>query len=332
MKNKKAIIILFFLLAIVLVGYLFDLSKRANEEIILSSNARLPTLTFYTTSGATAPQLAFWAAYQSGELQKIFNVKVVSWKNTEQLKSFVLAGVGDLWLGHTEAFALAKNRGAPVQLLAISAWRKFYFVSKDPIVKSLNDLEGLKVGVTPPGGPAVSIVKAIMDPNKFSKIQFIGNEPEILFNNLKSNKIDGALIAEPFLAIIQSKLSEYNNVINIEQAFGDKFKTSPRLPLAGLAINSNFVKKHPQEVNKLLELLLKQQETINTVTDPFALFPKEFPFSFPRAILEKSLKNEILLVKSAREVKDEIIAYLRLIEPELFSNQEQFIIDDTFFY
>ena len=129
MRTRTIAFVVLALSAIAIAGYFFDLREHSSDEIILGDNPALPTLTFYTTPGATAPQLPFWAAYQSGELGKLFNLKIVTWKNTEQLKSFVLGGVGDLWLGHTEGFALAKKRGAPVKLFVISGWKKFYFVS-----------------------------------------------------------------------------------------------------------------------------------------------------------------------------------------------------------
>ncbi|MDR2456833.1 MAG: hypothetical protein LBE49_09615, partial [Deltaproteobacteria bacterium] len=83
----------------------------------------------YTAQTATTAQLPLMAAIKAGWPGEGCEVAINYWKNLDDLRALVLAGKGDIWVGHVEALARAAGRGAPVALAEITAWRKFFLVS-----------------------------------------------------------------------------------------------------------------------------------------------------------------------------------------------------------
>ena len=137
---KRPVVTVVLLVVLLAAGAFFSL--RGGKEMTILGDSGAPPLQFYTSPGVTTPQLAFWSAYKNGDLKSFLPLAVNYWKDLDQLKTLVVAGKGDLWLGHLEGFALARRLGAPVKVIAVSGWRKFYFLSRDDSIQSPEDLAG----------------------------------------------------------------------------------------------------------------------------------------------------------------------------------------------
>ncbi len=94
-------------------------------------------------------------------------LEVRFWKDLDDLRGVILAGKGDIWVGHLDGFAQTARRGAPIALIAVTAWaEKFQFLTLDaeatsPAILSermaaLNET----LAVTPQGSPALAILDA----------------------------------------------------------------------------------------------------------------------------------------------------------------------------
>jgi NitT/TauT family transport system substrate-binding protein len=292
-------------------GYL-SVRSDARDGFIEGDNPNVPTLTFYTSSMATTPQLAFWAALRKGEFRNLFNVRVRLWRNTDDLQSVILAGKGDIWLGHTDGFALAKTRGAPVVLLAITGWRKFYIVATDPRRRGLDALARKTVAYAPPGSPAVAILRRIMG-DGFSGLRlqaYQGRELEML---LMDGRVEAAIVPEPIVSMLLARNGNLRVVGSLEDIYGAKTGGPPRLPIAGIAVNANTAAKHPGIVDAILSAMLRSSAELGR--DPAGAvkyLPSSFGSDIPQSIVLESMSRDIIFAKRAAEAEQEIAQYLEM--------------------
>jgi NitT/TauT family transport system substrate-binding protein len=312
---KKWFFPLAAVLALAVPGAFFLLKGGADQDLVFGDDPQLPTLTFYTTGSATTPQLAFWAAIQNGEILEICNIHVRFWKNLDDLRAMLLAGKGDLWLGHTEGFAQAHGAGAPVQLLFISGWRKFFVVSTDPEARSLSAFQGRDLPYAPHGSPAVPVLRALQGDGG-EPIGFKPYEPKQLALMLISGRIDAALVPEPLVTRLLEKVDGLQIIDSVEDIYGRHTGQAPRMPIAGIAVNTRTVETYPRVIRKIAGILLQEARKleINPLPGVDAL-PDVFEAFMTKEQIRESLQRDKVLSLPAADVQEEIQTYLGFLMP-----------------
>jgi NitT/TauT family transport system substrate-binding protein len=289
-----------------------------------------PVLRLYTNPGTTTPQIPLWAAERAGQLAGVFTLDTQLWKTTDHLQSVLLAGEGDAWIGHLDGFARARNRGAPVVLLAVTGWRKFALVSSDATVKGFADFARRSLPYAPFGCPSVDVLRAVM-PDLAATITFEPNEPKQLALKMMQGKVGSALLPEPLVTTLLEKLPGIRVVANLEDEYARLNGGLPRMPIAGIAIHANVAARDPERVERLLQALLGAAETLAKTPDQAAnVLPAEFAEFVPRETVRRSLERDVILAKAARDVAAEIERYLRIVTPELFADGKP--LDPTFLW
>lgn len=315
--------------AALLFGPLGGKGPRINTA---DSSRLLPSLTFYTAPTATTPQIPFWALKNSGELKNFCRINVELWKDTDNLKMLMLAGEGDLWLGHLESFALARMRGAPVTLLAITAWKKFYLVSSNPKLGDFEALAGRSLALAPKGSPALALAGALEN-SSLAKISYSSYEIGQLLLHLKNKSFDAALIPEPFVSLVLEKMPEFTATANLEELFAQRFGGKPRLPIAGIAVNSETAEKYPELISSILRLMIDKGSQIGQSPDlAVSHLPPEFFEYLPKTVVRSSLERDPVLVEPAWKVRAEIERYLEIISPVVFNGESALRPDDSFYW
>jgi NitT/TauT family transport system substrate-binding protein len=324
MLNLKRHLMLFFLGLAILTGAL--LSYRQVAKGGAESPGQRPNFRLYTNPGATTAQLPFWSAAHQGKIAPLFDFHTEYWKESGEFQALLLAGKGDLWIGPVEAFARAKQRGAPISLLAITGWRKFCVVSLNPKRRSLRDFYGEELPFAPNGSPGVPILQALLGTDR-DQIRLQPYDPKQLALMLLRGKLDSALVPEPLVTILLQKLPELKIVLHLEDLYALRNNCEARIPLAGLAINTTTVGRHPQLVEDLLQALLLQSAELNRdKSRALEVLPAEFARFIPPQIVAKSLERDLILALPARDVQSEVAAYLKLVTPDLL------IPDAAFFW
>jgi NitT/TauT family transport system substrate-binding protein len=316
-KNMKKRIAAFSVVVLILAGFgaFAAFSGKGAGEFVLGSNPELPTLTFYTTGLATTPQIPFWHAVKKGEILKHCNLRVRLWKNLDDLRGILLAGKGDLWLGHTDGFWQAALAGAPVKLMAVTGWRKFYLVSRDSGIKDFRDFEGRTLAFAPPGSPAVPVLESVTGKEGRS-ISFRAYEPRQLAMKLMKGDLDAALLPEPLVTTLTSKVDGLRVVACVEEVYGRETGGPARMPIAGIAVNSRTAERET-ELMKLIAremihhgLFLEARPEIGVDSLP----PRFESFVSKKLVLE-SLKRDLVKVELSRNIADEIENYLHIVHP-----------------
>ena len=320
------------LLAACAVGAFQSFRSTDEKKGIYGERTDVPLLSLYTAPTATTPQLPLWAGISDGKVGELCRIKLELWKDVDALKSILLAGKGDLWVGHVEAFALARKRGAPVQLLAITGWKKFYILSTNPQITKLEDFVGNTLPSTPAGNPGVMIAKVLLGKNEKS-VDFLPVETKQAIMLLLRGGIDSILAPEPIVSMFLAKVKNLRVIANLEELYGDRMLRPPRFPLAGIAINADTAARLPSVASSLLDILLIEGKRLET--DPSLaerVFPQSFAEFLPHEVLRESLSREIIHVEAAEDVEAEIAEYLRLIQPSLLGSDGGLALDSSFIY
>ncbi len=169
-----------------------DPRQTCGQPIHPGSNPDLPILNLHlrlrhhTATGVLACR-------KKGRILERCNLEIHLWKNLDSLRGNILAGKGDLFLGHTEGFVRAAQRGAPVQLLVTTGWRKFYLVCRPAFNNAktparFSDFYGKTMAVAPPGSPAVPILDHIRSTDQ-PPISFSLLEPQLVLQNLSKETL-----------------------------------------------------------------------------------------------------------------------------------------------
>jgi NitT/TauT family transport system substrate-binding protein len=149
-----------FLAALFLLGGVLAPAARAASPSVPAT-----PLVIYSASAATTAQAPLWGAMADGW------GATSAWRSasgkTGRSARRHLAGKGDIWSGHLDGFAQAARRGAPITLIAGTAWaEKFQFLTLDAEPTSPAALSERMaalhetLAVTPQGSPALAILDA----------------------------------------------------------------------------------------------------------------------------------------------------------------------------
>lgn len=310
MKNTK------LALAAILGAWLL-LCSTGNAVRAASQGADSPLL--LTTAAATTPQMPLWRAIETSGVPALSGLRVQYWKNLDDLRGAVLAGRGDIWLGHVEGFAQAALRGAPVRLLAVTGWRKFQILTTRHGAATVDDLAGpdgvVNLAVTPPQSPAIPVLRHI-EGRGAPRIAFTPLEPRQLMLEAVRGKIMNMLAPEPLATVLLGKVPGLRILASVEDMYGKAEDGPARLPIAAVAIRAGLEESHPGLAAKLLDAMLEAGTELAASPElGVAALPKEFERFISKDVVRRSLERDMILVRAARDCRVAINRYLSLVMP-----------------
>ncbi|MDR3203334.1 MAG: hypothetical protein LBV23_01120 [Deltaproteobacteria bacterium] len=296
--------------------------------------AALKPVTIFSALTATSAQLPLLGAIKDGWPGR--DVKIEWWKNLDELRSVVLSGKGEIWVGHLETFARAAARGAPVKLSSVTVWRKFYFISAplsfDPggperypnSVEELLDWASkreLVVPMAPQNSPAEGLLKSLIS-KVGHPILSQGLAPQQLSLELIEARRPFGLMPEPLASQAALKSERLKIIGSLEEFYSSHFGGQGLIPQAGIAVNLNFYNLDPGLTYNLVALMSKWAQKITDQGSLAAieLLPLQTQEALGLEVLKASLTREPILARPTWEVKSEIDSFLRLSARELYQN------------
>jgi NitT/TauT family transport system substrate-binding protein len=287
----------------------------------------------YAAQTATTAQLPLMAAIKAGWPGQGRQVEVLWWKSLDDLRSLVLAGKGDIWVGHVETLARAAARGAPVALAEITAWRKFYLISvpleltpgaapRHPA--SVEELltyanrAGSRVGSSPPNSPMASFLRLLGGPD----LIIDSLPPQQLILELSSGRRQIGMLPEPMATAATVKDPNIAIAGSLEIEYARRLGGPDWQPQAAVAVNLSFAKESPELVADLIEMM-------GPIAAALASGPKDAAAeALPDETIEalgmdtviKSLSLEPIMARPAAEVAGDIEDFLRVAAPDLYEN------------
>ena len=276
----------------------------------------------YTAVTATTPQIPLWAAINAG-WPGHSALTVEYWKTLDDLRGVMLAGKGDIWVGHLEGFAQAALRGAPVTLLAVTGWKKFYFLG--PKTSPATDMEtlaaelrqaNLPLALAPQDSPALAILENIKQrggPN----FAIAAMQPQQLMLETLRGARRYALLPEPLVSTLLAKQPQIRIVAGLEEEYARLHGGQARMPLVGVAVNTHFAEREPETVRRLLTAM--QDQAVRLAASPeaaIAALPKTVRNSVGEETIRTSLPRDLICAVPATDAKEEIAAFLRMVLPQ----------------
>ena len=278
-------------------------------------------LVVYTALTTTTPQMPLWAAVKSGWPGSGV-VKAEYWKNLDDLRGIILAGKGDIWVGHLEGFAQAALRGAPVRLVAVTGWKKFYFVT--PGDSSANNLEALAaemekaripLAVAPQDSPALAILETMRSRGGPS-FEVAAMQPQQLALEMVRGTRKYALLPEPLITSLLAKKPQLRVALGLESEFARLYGGTARLPFVGIAVHAALAEKEPGLIRALVAAMANQARLLSAKPEAALVsLPEAVRKTLGDAVIRSSLQRDMILALSAIEAKEEIDAFLRMALP-----------------
>lgn len=293
-------------------------NQASSESQAKATPAERPILSVYTTGQATTPQMPLWSALATQDLG--FAPEIHYWKNLADLRGLLLAGKGDIWVGHVDGFAQAARLGAPVRLLVVTGWRKFFFLSSRPDVHTFADLKKIPanepIASTPPGSPGVAVMRAL-EAHGGPRLAYQPLEPRQLSLEAMRGSLDLVLAPEPMVTLLLEKNPALRVVGGVEEEYGKMTGGEPVLPLAGIAVNTRTLKRYPGLEKRLSTALLAEEKPLLAHPEQgLAQLPEEFATFIAPELVRKSLSRDIIRVRSAKAARPLIETYLGMIYPK----------------
>lgn len=319
----KRIVFITLLLVSASAFGIFQLTKSSTKP----SGAGHPKLVFYTSSGATSAQAPFWAAVKTGwpdsrELETHY------WKDLDDLRSTMLAAKGDVWIGHTDGFAQAAMRGAPVTLVAVTAWKKFYFLSADPAVTSLADLAQVleqkneQLVVAPPDSPAYAILNGLSQAGG-PTFRVERKIPRQLMLEAMNGSVRHMLVPEPLVTTLLMKRPELKTIACLEEEYSKRAGGTGTLPIAGVAVRTGLLKEDPALVKSLVQTMVDWTSGLtpeSSGNDIVAVLPKNTLDELGIETVQRSMQRDPVNAVPAWKARNELTAYFSLVYPDAVKN------------
>lgn len=295
-------------------------------------------LVFYSAITATTPQIPFWAAVEKGWPGER-GLDVQYWKNLDDLRGVILAGKGDIWLGHLEGFAQAAKRGAPITLIAVSGWKKFFFLTMDENVEDVPalaaQLAATKTALTviPADGPSIGVLEKLADAGGPAFTLNL-SAPQQAMLELMRGSISHMVAPEPIVTTLLEKKPGLRRLGSLEDVYAAQFGGPARLPLVGLAVRTALIKEEPEMIRALIESMVAESRRLaENPAAGIALLPEVVRNQVGLDLIEKSLPYDLILTVPANEAAEEVMEFLRMVTPQNAEGlPDSFLLSEDLFF
>lgn len=278
------------------------------------------TWVFYTSHGATTAQAPLWAARRDGWPDGI-NIETRFWKDLEDLRGIMLAGKGDIWVGHIDAFAQAAMRGAPITLVAVTAWKKFHFLTMDPEVNNLVELSrtlsrtDALLAVAPSDSPAFAILDdfRLKGGPGFAVSRHI---PRQLMLGALRGDMRHMLLPEPLATQMMMKIPGLRRIACLEEEYSRLTGGEGLLPVGGIAVRTALLEERPEIIARLVEVMTKWTHLLPDALETLSVLPETTLRELGQEVICQSLAHDPVRCIPAWDARREVLAYLSIVYPE----------------
>ncbi len=314
---------IFLLFSIAAYGGFHLIVKQGQKE-----GAGGPVVAFYTSAGATTAQAPFWAAVRTGWPSPM-TLETHYWKDISDLRNTMLAGKGSVWVGHIDGFAQAAMKGAPVTLVAVTAWRKFHFLTTDDEVTTLKSLasklsaSGEQLAVAPHDSPAFAILSAL-EQQGGPQFSLSRHAPRQLMLEAVRGNARHVLVPEPLATLLLQKRPQFRLVTCLEEEYSRMTGGNGMLPVTGIAVHADMIRDHPAEVARLVSAMTEwaDKQTQSTAADAvLAVLPESAIKEWGVETVRDSITRDPVRVVPAWSAREDVLAYLSVVLPEAVGTQ-----------
>ena len=299
-------LLVFFVLLLVVLGGFASCRPEEEAKVVVWANA-----------SATTPVLPLYALQEpSWEFRE--------WNTTVAFQSLLLAGDGVFWVGHLEGFARACQHGAPLQLLAVTGWRKWQILSRHAEWHFPEDFLQGGVGFAPSDGAGRFLLEALLKEQDLSMTLKPMEMRQMMLKAL-DGQLDSVVIPEPFATALLKKDSSFHRISSLEEYYGRCRNCAPEVPWAGIAVHREWASSHPEEMARVVEKLgiIGGELAAMTPAQAAEFWPleKERSAGISRTALADSLERDPVKVVLAKDMIPQLREFLAIVAPEIPFNE-----------
>lgn len=244
------------------------------------------------------------------------------WQTPDQLRTLLVNGDVDFSAAPGTLPALLHNRGMPVRLLNISVWGILWLVSRDPAVRTFEDLAGRELAVPFQRDLPAVLLDTLLDaqaarglaPVKLRRTRDGQDAIALMLNG----QAEQALLVEPMASLLLWRAGQQGGAPalhrgqSLEQAWRGAFPAQPSLPQAGVMAAAGVADDSALCAAVDAAYAESARWCVEHPADCAALAREHLPH-MPQAALEAAVRGTRLQSRSAREVRPELEALYQLL-------------------
>lgn len=282
-------------------------------------------------SGSTAMSVAHFTATKP-ELGDHVTYSVNPYvQGSDPLVAAFTSETSQVIVAPTNLGATLYQKEVPYQLVATLVWGNLYLISNEEL--TFDDLSGRKITAFGQGSTPDIVLQTILREKGLLdsvEIEYLASVSDVQ-SMFAAGEIDVAVIAEPSLSVLKTKVDAVNVVVDFQEQWGELYGVTS-YPQASLFVHKDLINNHSEVIEPLLAQIETSVDFANQSPAEMAKEAVETGLEIPEPIIVASTSNSNLIFKTAEEAKDEIQLYLEKLyefDPKTVGGN---LPDDNFYY
>ena len=273
------------------------------------------------------------AGLLSGDISGDVNINLQYWKTADEAIGFLSADGPEFAVLPITNGVNMSAAGLDLTLLGVHEWKVFYLIaSAESQFSDWNSLTGKTVYTPGAKGQTVDVLtryallnEGITPDEEVSFAYAPGAEIVALF---QEGKVDFAALPEPF--VTQALASSNGRIVMDYQEYWTEVSGGQDgIPIAGLFVKSDFLSKHPETVNQVVDLLAESTKWAKDNADAAVSAASEV-LPLPSDIMLAALQRIKFEYISAADSKEQVLQFLQTMQ-DTYPDGIKMIPEDSFF-
>lgn len=299
MDRKKAFLLFFLLLAVMMVGGVAEPGPLKLNIMALSG----------TTGLSLVKVLA-----ERPSLGKDVVVEYMVIKSPDQMTAKIVSGEAQIAALPTNTAAILYNKGIPIRLAAITNWGVMYVVGAEQGIKTWADLKGKEIGLSGRGATPEILFRyflkaAGVDPDREVSLRYF-SAPVELAQVLIAEKLSLAVLPEPWVTEVITRNPRFKVLLDFQAEWQRVEKRRESYPQGCLVVQAELAKDRPEVVQEFLRQAALSSEWVNRHPAEAGKLAEEY-VQISAAAAREAIPRCNLRFAEAVVVKDEVDHYLR---------------------
>ncbi len=279
------------------------------EEPITTPQFEDVSFDILVPSGSTAMSVAHFVANKP-ELGEHVMYSVNPYvQGSDPLVAAFTSETSQVIVAPTNLGATLYQKEVPYQLVATLVWGNLYLISNEEL--TFDDLSGRKITAFGQGSTPDIVLQTILKEKGLLdsvEIEYLASVSDVQ-SMFAAGEIDVAVIAEPSLSVLKTKVDEVNVVVDFQEQWGELYGVTS-YPQASLFVHKDLIENHSEVIEPLLAQIETSVDFANQSPTEMAKEAIETGLEIPEPIIAASTPNSNLIFKMAEEAKEEIQLYL----------------------
>lgn len=287
---------------IVILSMLIYFSCKKNEEKIIIAIPEGPST------------VSFIRMMENNSAVNGQSIEFVVKTDPTQLQAMMMQQKADFVVLPTVMAANMYNKGVDYRLLAIPVWGTLYIITRNPQLRTMEDLRGQEVHLFGQSGTADVLFRYYLKKNYIKDVglnySFTSNQE--LAMALLHKKISTAIISEPLVSHLLTKDSNLRIISQLTCEVIDKKNNTNTFAQSSFLANNKFIDSYPDLTRKISRMYQNSCAYTKSNPEESAKLMIKYGFYTDLKVAEESIKRCNIKYRKANELSQEIDSYLRI--------------------